>query len=156
MTQTTDERYMELALEEALKALSKGEVPVGCVIVDESGAVVGRGHNLRETTYDPTAHAEVVAIREASMALRTWRLSGSTLYVTIEPCVMCIGAIVLARIGRVVFGARDENAGALGSKYLIGTDGRLNHRVEITQGVLARECASLLSSFFFDLRGGKA
>ena len=156
MPHTPDENYMQLAVEEALKALGKGEVPVGCVIVDENGVVIGRGHNLRETTYDATAHAEVVAIREAARGLQKWRLSGSTLYVTVEPCVMCMGAIVLARIERVVFGARDTKAGALVSKYSIGTDGKLNHRVQFTEGVLAEECANLLSGFFSNLRGGKA
>lgn len=143
---------MHLALDEARRAAQKGEVPVGCVIVSEEGNVLARGHNLRESTQDPTAHAEVVAIREASAALGSWRLTGAVLYVTLEPCPMCIGAIVLARIGRVVFGCRDPKAGALGSVYEIGVDGRLNHRVEVTEGVLRDECSLLLSEFFGGLR----
>jgi tRNA(adenine34) deaminase len=147
-----DEAFMRLALDEARRAMQKGEVPVGCVIVGEGGSVIARGHNMRESTQDPTAHAEVVAIREASAACGSWRLTGAALYVTLEPCAMCMGAIVLSRIRRVVFGCRDPKAGAVGSVYAIGVDGRLNHRVEVSGGVLEVECSRLLSEFFGGLR----
>lgn len=148
-----DEAYMRLAIEQAKIAGDKAEVPVGCVIVDEQGEVISRGHNLREGLNDPTAHAEMIAIREAAEKVSSWRLGGMTLYVTLEPCAMCMGAVVLSRIMRVVFGARDPKAGAVISKYSIGVDNKLNHRVSVTEGVLNEECSSLLSDFFKALRG---
>ena len=150
-----DEKFMRLAIEQALEAGRLGEVPIGAVITDSSGKVISIGHNLRETTKDPTAHAEVVAIKKASQNINSWRLEGCTLYVTIEPCVMCIGAIVLSRISRLVFGARDPKAGAVVSLYKIGTDDTLNHKVEYTEGVCEKECSRLLTKFFADLRAKK-
>lgn len=150
----TDTIFMGEALKEAKKALKKGEVPIGAVLVVE-GKVVARGRNERETKHDPSAHAELIAIRKASRKLGSWRLSGATLYVTLEPCLMCIGAIVLARIDRLVFGAFDPKAGAVGSLYDISKDKRLNHRVEVTTGVMGEESGRLLKDFFSDLRAGK-
>lgn len=150
-----DEKFMRLAIEEALEAGRLGEVPIGAVITDGSDKVISSGYNLRETTNDPTAHAEVVAIKKASQNINSWRLEGCTLYVTIEPCVMCIGAIVLSRISRLVFGARDPKAGAVVSLYKIGIDDTLNHKVEYTEGVCEKECSRLLTEFFADLRAGK-
>lgn len=146
-----NERWMRLALEEADAAALKGEVPIGCVIV-LGDQVIGRGHNLRETTNDPTTHAEVVAIRDAASALRSWRLEDTTLYVTLEPCVMCAGAIVNARIPRVVYGADDPKAGACRTLFSIGQDARLNHRFELTPDVLATDSAERLRAFFAALR----
>jgi len=148
-----DEAYMRLAIEQAKIAGDKAEVPVGCVIVDERGEVISRGHNLREGLNDPTAHAEMMAIREAAEKASSWRLGGMTLYVTLEPCAMCMGAVVLSRMDRVVFGSLDPKAGAVLSKYSIGADNKLNHRVTVTEGVLSEECSSLLSDFFKALRG---
>jgi tRNA(adenine34) deaminase len=139
---------MRLALDEALLAPATGDVPIGCVVLDRDGAVVGRGHNEREAHGDPTAHAEVVALRDAARTLGEWRLSGCTLVVTLEPCAMCAGAIVLARVDRVVFGAWDPKAGAAGSLWDILRDRRLNHRAEVIPGVLEPECARLLHRFF--------
>jgi len=138
---------MRLALEEARLAASSGDVPVGAVIVRD-GAVIGRGRNRREQDNDPTAHAEVMAIRQAAAAVGAWRLTGCTLYVTIEPCPMCAGALVLARIDRLVYGAADPKTGAAGSLWNIVQDRRLNHRLEITAGVLEPECRDLIRSFF--------
>lgn len=138
---------MGLALAEAARGALEGEVPVGAVLV-AGGKAVAAAHNRPIALSDPTAHAELLAIRAAGVALGSYRLDGATLYVTLEPCVMCIGAIVNARIGRLVFGARDEKAGAVGSVYDIGRDGRLNHRVEVHGGVREAECARLLSDFF--------
>jgi len=134
-------------LREARKAYELDEVPIGAVIVKD-GAVIGRGHNLRETGKDPTLHAEMVAIREAASALGGWRLSGCDLYVTIEPCPMCAGAILQSRIRRVVFGARDPKAGCAGSLYDLLTDERFNHRAEVTEGVLAEECSRIMKDYF--------
>ncbi|HOB20976.1 MAG TPA: tRNA adenosine(34) deaminase TadA [Candidatus Atribacteria bacterium] len=142
-----DTRFMEEALREARKAYELDEVPIGAVIVKD-GAVIGRGHNLRETGKDPTLHAEMVAIREAASALGGWRLSGCDLYVTIEPCPMCAGAILQSRIRRVVFGARDPKAGCAGSLYDLLTDERFNHRAEVTEGVLAEECSRIMKDYF--------
>lgn len=142
-----DERFMRQALREAEAALETGDVPVGAVILRE-GQIVGRGRNQRELLQDPTAHAEMIAITAAAEAVGAWRLIGCTLYVTLEPCTMCAGAIVNARIDRVVFGATDPKAGACGSVYNIVEDTRLNHRVKLTSGVLAQECADLLREFF--------
>ena len=142
---------MKLALSEAEKAGKKGDVPIGAVVVVGS-EVVARGHNLREANADPTAHAEMIAIRKAANKLKSWRLLNSTLYVTVEPCVMCMGAIVLARIPRLVFGCYDPKGGAVGSLYDISDDKRLNHRVEVASGVMAEEAKTLLKDFFKKLR----
>ncbi len=140
--------WMRLAVEEARLAQDAGEVPVGAVVVDAAGEVVARGHNTRETDGDPTAHAELIAVRAAAVALGTWRLTGCTIVVTLEPCTMCAGAIVQARVARLVFGARDEKAGAVGSLWDVVRDRRLNHRPEVVSGVLAGESAELLRTFF--------
>ena len=155
MTLLDDERFMRLAIEEALKAESIGEVPIGAVVVGENGEIISYAHNLREPSLDPTAHAEIIAIKEAAQKLENWRLTSATLYVTLELCAMCMGAIVLSRIKRVVFGARDPKAGAVVSIYNIGLDERLNHRVQIKEGVLNDECADLLKRFFENLRAEK-
>jgi len=145
---------MQEALAEAEQAKAKEEVPIGAVI-EHAGRLIGRGHNLRETGNDPTSHAEMVAIRQAAAAIGHWRLLDTTLYVTLEPCVMCMGAIILARIPRLVFACRDPRAGAVGSIYDFASDERFNHKVEVTEGVLGAECSQLLSGFFQELRAGK-
>ena len=145
---------MQQALVEAETAARLGEVPIGAVVV-RGGEVVGRGYNLREASNDPTTHAEMIAIRQAASMLDSWRLLECTLYVTLEPCVMCMGAIILARIPRLVFACRDPRAGAVGSIYDFSRDERFNHRVEVTEGVLANECSELLSGFFQALRARK-
>jgi len=142
-----DERFMREALDEAKKAFEKDEVPVGAIVVKD-GVVIGRGHNLRETLNDPTAHAEIVALREAARIIGNWRLEGTTVYVTLEPCPMCAGALVLARVERLVFGAYDPKAGAVVSLMGILSDERLNHQVEFVGGVLAQESLKLLRGFF--------
>jgi tRNA(adenine34) deaminase len=139
---------MRLALEEAALAPHTGDVPVGAVVLSPHGAVIGRGRNEREAVGDPTAHAEVLAIREAAKAVGEWRLTGCTLVVTLEPCTMCAGAAVLSRLDRVVYGAVDEKAGAAGSLWDLVRDRRLNHRPEVIHGVLAEECGELLTRFF--------
>ena len=149
-----DSDFMHAALIEAELAGQKREVPIGAVLV-HAGRIVGRGHNLRETSNDPTTHAEMIAIRQAAQELDSWRLLDSTLYVTLEPCVMCMGAIILARIPRLVYACRDPRAGAAGSIYDFSSDRRFNHAVEVTEGVLAEECSSLLSNFFKQLRVGR-
>ncbi|MBT0651941.1 tRNA adenosine(34) deaminase TadA [Geomobilimonas luticola] len=149
-----DVYWMGIALREANKAADLGEVPIGAVVVRD-GSVLGRGHNLRESRHDPTAHAEMIAIRQAARRSDNWRLSGATLYVTVEPCVMCMGGILLARIDRVVFGCHDPKAGAAGSLYDLSADSRLNHRVTLTAGVRGAECAATISSFFASLRKRK-
>ncbi|MCG2622855.1 tRNA adenosine(34) deaminase TadA [Arthrobacter sp. I2-34] len=141
-------RWMGLALAEARLALASADVPIGAVVVGPDGSVVGTGRNEREAHQDPTAHAEMVAIRQAARALGSWRLDGCTLVVTLEPCAMCAGAIVLARIPRVVFGAWDEKAGASGSVFDILRERRLNHWVEVYPGVREDECGALLRDFF--------
>lgn len=146
-----DLTFMRLALEEAAKAPSVGEVPIAALVVRE-GRVLAQTHNYRESWQDPTAHAEVIVIRAAAAALGTWRLTGATLYVTIEPCAMCIGAIILARIDRIVFGAKDPKAGACGSLFNIPAEPKLNHQVLVTGGILEQESQSLLQSFFKQLR----
>ena len=143
--------HMQLALDEARLAAAAGEVPIGAVLV-VGDAVVARAHNRREVWQDPTAHAELIAIREAAAQLRTWRLVGGTLYVTMEPCAMCIGAAVLARIDRVVFGVRDPKGGACGSVLNIPEERRLNHRIDVVGGVLEEESRELLQTFFRGLR----
>jgi tRNA(adenine34) deaminase len=147
-----DLAWMREALAEARQAAAAGDVPVGCVIVDASGRQVARGRNLREVAQDPTAHAEIVALRAAAEATGHWRLEGCTLYVTLEPCPMCAGALVNARIPRVVYGAADPKAGAIDSLFEIGRDIRLNHRITSRSGVLAEEAVELLRSFFARLR----
>lgn len=152
MKQEKDDNYwMGMAIREANKAGAIGEVPIGAVVVRDS-KVLGRGYNLREKSLDPTSHAEMTAIRRASKKAENWRLLGATLYVTLEPCPMCMGAIILARVERVVFGCHDPKAGAAGSLYDLSNDARLNHRVALTSGVRGEECAGLLSSFFAALR----
>ncbi len=146
-----DERFMRAAIGEALCARDEGEVPVGAVVVRD-GRIIGRGHNQRERLNDPTAHAEMLALTAAAAFVGSWRLEECTLYVTIEPCVMCAGAIVLSRIERLVFGATDPKAGACTSLFTIPTDKRLNHRVAVGEPVLADECAMLLQGFFSDRR----
>jgi tRNA(adenine34) deaminase len=147
VSEPTDIRMMERALELAAHAASAGEVPVGAVVYRD-GEIVGEAANARERDADPTAHAEVVAIRAAAAALGTWRLDGCSLAVTLEPCPMCAGALVNARIARVVFGARDPKAGACGTLMDICRDARLNHRLDVVEGVLADRCAALLTAFF--------
>ena len=139
---------MRLALDEARGALTTADVPIGAVVLDPSGEVVARGRNVREAEGDPTGHAEVVALRAAARALGEWRLTGCTLVVTLEPCTMCAGAAVLARVGRVVFGAYDDKAGAVGSLWDVVRDRRLNHRPEVVSDVLSAESAALLDAFF--------
>jgi tRNA(adenine34) deaminase len=146
-----DDPMMGAALAEARRALELGEVPIGCVLV-RNGTIVGRGYNLRESAQDPTAHAEMIALRGAAARLGTWRLSGVTAYVTLEPCPMCAGALVNARVDRVVYGCPDPKAGALNTLYELGSDARLNHRYQVTAGVCAEACASLLSDFFGEIR----
>ncbi|MGI8682547.1 MAG: tRNA adenosine(34) deaminase TadA [Mycobacteriales bacterium] len=143
-----DAAAMRLALAEAAHALRRGDAPVGAVVLDASGDVLGQGHNERESGGDPTAHAEVLALRRAAARTGSWRLTGCTLYVTLEPCTMCAGALVLARIARLVYGAVDPKAGAVGSLWDVVRDRRLNHRPEVGGGVLAEESAELLRSFF--------
>jgi len=140
--------HMEMALEEAGIAASEDEVPVGAVIVSLEKGVIGRGHNQREALKDPTAHAEMIAITQAASSLGSWRLEGCLIYVTLEPCPMCAGAIVLARLPYVVYGTLDPKAGACHTLYQITTDPRLNHRAQVIGGVLADRCASVLSDFF--------
>lgn len=139
---------MRGALAQAAEAAALGEVPVGALVLSPAGAVLGLGHNERESTADPTAHAEVLALRRAATALGAWRLTGCTLVVTLEPCAMCAGAAVQSRVDRVVYGARDAKAGAAGSVWDLLRDRRLNHRAEVIEGVLAEECATLLTTFF--------
>jgi tRNA(adenine34) deaminase len=139
---------MRRALELAASAVQSGDVPIGAVVVDASGAVVGEGVNIRERDGDPTGHAEIVALRAAADQLGEWRLSGCTLVVTLEPCTMCAGATVLSRVDRLVFGAYDDKAGAVGSLWDVVRDRRLNHRPEVVGGVLAEESAALLDAFF--------
>ncbi len=147
MTTDQDRQFMTAALAEARRAEAEGEVPVGAIAV-AAGQIVGSGHNRPIGLGDPTAHAEILAIRSAASRLETYRLAEVSIYVTLEPCVMCVGAMITARISRVVYGARDEKAGALGSVYDIGRDGRLNHRFEVVGGVMEPECANLMREFF--------
>lgn len=142
-----DERFMRLALEEARLAANEGEVPIGAVVVCD-GTVVARAHNRRETDHDPSAHAEFSALVAASQALGQWRLTGCTVYVTLEPCLMCAGLMINARVDRCVYGASDPKGGALGTLYDVSHDERLNHAFAVTDGVLAEECASELRAFF--------
>ena len=147
----TDETFMRQALAQAERAATLGETPVGAVLV-VGNDIIAAAHNMRETWQDPAAHAELLVIREASARLGRWRLQDAAVYVTLEPCLMCAGALVLARVGRLVYGCRDPKAGALGSVYDVVRDGRLNHTYRITPGVLEAECRNMLSGFFQKLR----
>jgi tRNA(adenine34) deaminase len=151
---TSYDAAMRAALDEARAAVASGDVPIGAVVLDPTGSVVARGHNVRERDGDPTGHAELVALRAAAAALGEWRLTGCTLVVTLEPCTMCAGAIVLSRVDRLVFGAYDEKAGAVGSLWDVVRDRRLNHRPEVVGGVLADECRVPLDDFFAHQRLG--
>ena len=142
------EQWMRRALDDARLAFGTGDVPVAAVVIDENGEVIGTGRNERELRHDPTAHAEVLALREAAATRDDWHLEGCTLVVTLEPCVMCAGAVLAARIPTVVFGAWDEKAGAGGSVYDVLRDRRLNHQVQVFAGVLAEECGEVLLDFF--------
>jgi len=146
-----DIEFMRLALDEAGLAFQKGEVPVGAVVVKD-GAVLSKAHNLRETTKDPSAHAEILALRSATEVSDSWRLLGATLYVTKEPCIMCAGGIINARISKLVYGCKDTKAGGVDSLYQVLADKRLNHQVEVISGVLEGECAALLQRFFRERR----
>ena len=139
---------MRLALDQARMAASHGDVPVGAVVVDQAGGVLAAAGNEREIRHDPTAHAEILALREASRRLRSWRLTGLTLVVTLEPCTMCAGALVLARVARLAFGAFDPKAGAVSSLFDVVRDPQLNHRVDVRSGILEAECSALLKDFF--------
>lgn len=143
---------MRAALAEAAAAVASGDVPIGAVVLDPEGQIIGTGRNVREQDADPTGHAEVVALREAARARGEWRLTGCTLVVTLEPCTMCAGAVVLSRVDRLVFGAYDDKAGAVGSLWDVVRDRRLNHRPEVVAGVLADESAALLDHFFAEQR----
>jgi len=147
MNQAGDEAFMALAIAQARRAAEQGEVPVGAVVVVED-RVIAAAHNRPIALADPTAHAEILAIRQAAWELSAYRLTGATIYVTLEPCVMCVGAMVHARVARLKFGARDEKAGAAGSVYDLGRDGRLNHRLEVSAGLMEPECAAILREFF--------
>jgi tRNA(adenine34) deaminase len=146
-----DTLFMRLALQQAAQSAAIGEVPIGALLVHQ-GTILAQSHNHRETWQDPTAHAEMIVIREGAKALGRWRLIDTTLFVTLEPCAMCLGAIILARIPRVVFGAKDPKAGACGSVLDFASDSRLNHRVEVAEGVLEEDSQRMLSKFFQDLR----
>lgn len=146
---------MRIALEEAEKARDIGEVPIGAIVVNDEGEIIGRGHNLRETNNDPTAHAEMIAIREAAEHVGGWRLSECTLYTTLEPCPMCAGGIVQARLKEVVYGAIDPKAGCAGTLMNLLNEERFNHQCTVVQGVLERECGGVLTQFFRELREKK-
>ena len=150
--ETVDERWMREALREAEAAAAVGDVPVGAVVVGRDGVLLAVGRNGREVDHDPTGHAEIYALRRAAMALGHWRLEGATLYVTLEPCPMCAGALVNARIARVVYGCADPKAGAVDTLFAIGQDARLNHRFAVERGVLGEACSGVLRSFFGALR----
>ena len=142
-----DQRYMQMAVEQARIAEDNGDVPIGAVIVGES-RIIGKAYNQREQLQDPTAHAEIIALTQAAASLQSWRLLGCTIYVTLEPCPMCAGALVLSRMDRLVYGCDDPKAGACKSLYNIVGDERLNHRIEVTSGVLAEQCSQQLQNFF--------
>ena len=154
MTKTNnDERFVKFAIEQAKIAEENGDVPIGAIIVYKD-QIIGRAYNQREQLKDPTAHAEIIALTQAAAFLETWRLNGCTMYVTLEPCPMCAGALVLSRMDRLVFGCTDPKTGACGSIYNIVQDNRLNHRLEVTAGVLSDECTKLLQDFFQQKRPG--
>lgn len=148
MTVMSDEEFMRVALTEAEQAAASGDVPVGAIVVDEAGFVLGRGRNRRECDRDPTAHAEMVALREAASQCGRWQLVGCTMYVTLEPCAMCAGALVNARVARLVYGASDPKAGGVDSLFGIGRDCRLNHQFAVVGGVLRSDCVAALRHFF--------
>jgi tRNA(adenine34) deaminase len=150
-TTAAHEAYMREAIKEAVAAYEEQEVLVGAIIV-HNGRIIARAHNQRELLKDPTAHAEMIAITQAATALNNWRLTGATMYVTLEPCAMCAGAMVLARVDKLVYGTADPKAGACGTLYDIPQDSRLNHRVEVVPGVMAQDCAQLLTNFFVERR----
>ncbi|MAE64366.1 MAG: tRNA-specific adenosine deaminase [Phycisphaeraceae bacterium] len=152
MTAPTDEQMMSRALEQARRAADTGEVPVGAVVWLD-GEVLAEAHNLRESRRDPTAHAEIVALRSAAQHLGSWRLEDATIAVTLEPCPMCVGALINARIRRLVYGAADPKMGCVHTFYELATDERFNHRLEVTRGVMAQECGAVLSEFFRRRRG---
>ena len=147
-------KFMKSALKEAEKSYDKEEIPVGAVIVID-GKIIARGHNLKETKNDTTNHAEIIAIRKASKKLKSWRLRGCTMYVTLEPCTMCAGALIQARLDKVVIGTMDEKTGACGSVLNVLEDYKFNHKVEIEKGVMERDCKEILQKFFRELRGKK-
>jgi tRNA(adenine34) deaminase len=151
MSEKDDEHYMEVALELAQEAYARGEVPVGAVLVRD-GEILARNHNRREELKDATAHAEILVLREAGRLIGGWRLTGTTLYVTLEPCPMCAGALVQARVSRLVYGTRDLKGGAAASLYNITSDPRLNHRLAVEEGILRERCAALLQKFFKERR----
>jgi len=151
MTHDDDTFFMKLALEEAEAAFHAGEVPVGAVLVKD-GKLIAKAHNLRETSSDPTGHAEILVLRAGPAGTTKWRLTDATLYVTKEPCIMCAGAMVNARLGRLVYGCRDEKGGGVDSLYNLLADKRLNHQVEVMSGILEKECAEILIKFFQELR----
>lgn len=151
---TIEEKYMLIALKEAKKALDFDEVPIGAIIVKD-GKILAKGHNLRENSKNPLDHAEMIAIKRASKKIGDWRLEGCTIYVTIEPCSMCAGAILLSRISKIVYGAKDVKGGALGSSFNLFEQKNLNHNPEIISGVLEEECAALITSFFHKKRSTK-
>jgi tRNA(adenine34) deaminase len=154
-TEPDDQAFMQAALTEARKAREMGEVPVGAVVVDPAGEIIGRGHNQPIACHDPTAHAEIVALRQAAARSGNYRLPGCVMYVTIEPCIMCLGALLQARIRRLVFGAPDPKGGACVSLYRLPEDERLNHRMEVVAGVAEADCRDLLQEFFRRRRSGK-
>ena len=154
MDKKSDIKFMKEAIKEAIKAYKKDEVPVGAVIVKD-GKVIARGYNIKETKLDTTKHAEIIAIQKASKKLNTWRLSGCTMYVTLEPCVMCTGALIQARVDRLVIGTMDEKTGACGSVLNILQDYKFNHVVEVEKGVMEAECKEILQKFFKELRKRK-
>jgi len=147
MTSSAHAAAMDLALAEARQAAQEGEIPIGAVLLDADGTVVARAHNTREADQDPTAHAEITALREGARALGRWRLDDCTLYVTLEPCPMCAGAVTMARVGRLVFGAWNDEYGAAGSRWDLVRDRRLHHRAEVIAGVRAEECGAMVSEF---------
>lgn len=151
LQQKADDAFMQEAILDAARAASHGEVPVGAVLVHDH-VIIARGGNAREREQDPTAHAELTVIREAAHTLHSWRLTGTTLYVTLEPCLMCAGAMLLARIPRLVFGARDPKAGACGSCFSVHENAQLNHRIAVTQGIREHECRDMLQQFFQQVR----
>jgi tRNA(adenine34) deaminase len=154
MTAAADRAAMEVALAEARTAAADGEIPIGAVVLDSDGRILSRGRNQREQSHDPTAHAEIVALRAAAKAAGDWRLSGCTLVVTLEPCPMCAGAAVMSRVDRLVFGAWNEEYGAAGSRWDLVRDRRLNHRLEVMGGILAEECGAMVREFMVSQRPG--
>ncbi len=148
-----DEKWMLLAIEVARRALAIDEIPIGAVVIGKDGVLLGTGHNLTITNSDPTAHAEIVALRAAAAKIGNYRLTGTTVYTTIEPCAMCAGALVNARVARLVFGAHDERFGGVETHFGIGKGTELNHRIEIESGLLADDCRTLMQTFFRDRRG---